>query len=192
MKTSPRKKGAPLLLLDRDGTLVEEADYPSDPRRVRLLSGVPRALRRLRRAGFKIAVVTNQSGVARGFITLRQMHAVNKRFLDLLKKNKAPVDGLYWCPHQPKDRCRCRKPRLGMARRAARDFQTSWKGCISVGDRWSDVRLGQRTGGAGVLVLTGYGRHFASHNKGVQPDHQAATFARAADWIIKMRKGLKR
>jgi histidinol-phosphate phosphatase family protein len=181
------RRNRTLLLLDRDGTLIEEEGYPSDPARVRLYPGVPQALRKLKKAGFRLAVVSNQSGVGRGLVTLKQMHRVNRRFLELLKKRKAPIDGLYWCPHRPEDGCSCRKPKLGMARRAARDLKVSWKRSISVGDRPSDVEMGRRTGGLGVLVLTGYGKRW---NKSSSADHIARNFKEAADWILKRHPGM--
>src|SRR5438132_13302808 len=168
-------RNKPLLLLDRDGTLIKEEGYPTDPRRVRLYPGVPEALRKLKRAGFPLVVASNQSGVGRGLVTMDQLHRVNQRFLGLLKERKASIDGLYWCPHDPRKGCACRKPALGMARRAARDLHVSWKHSISVGDRPSDVEFGKRTGGIGVLVLTGYGRRYRK-KANVSPDHTAANF----------------
>ena len=176
-----------LILLDRDGTLIEEEGYPTDPKRVRLYPGVPRALRELKKAGFRLAVVSNQSGVGRGLVTLTQLRSVNRRFLQMLKKRRAPIDGLYWCPHRPEDGCSCRKPKLGMARRAARDFKVSWKRSISVGDRPSDVEMGRRTGGKGILVLTGYGKRW---KKSSTADHIARNFKEAAEWILKCHPGM--
>src|SRR5438128_1943812 len=112
MSVRRRKLARPLVLLDRDGTLIEEGHYLTDPKQVRLLRGVPDGLRRLKRAGFRIVVISNQSGVERGFITLAQLGRVNRRFLQLLKQKRAPVDGLYWCPHSPARRCTCRKPKM--------------------------------------------------------------------------------
>ncbi len=172
----------PLLLLDRDGTLIEETDYPSDPKEVRLYSGVPSALRQLKKAGFPLAVVSNQSGVGRGLVTPAELRSVNRRFMTLLKRKKAPIDGLYWCPHHPNAGCACRKPALGMARRAGRDLRVSWKRSISVGDRPSDVQMGQRTGGLGVLVLTGYGKKW---KKKSNADYVARNFRQAAAWILR-------
>ncbi len=183
------KNPGPLVLLDRDGTLTVEVGYPKDPKQVRLLPGVPAGLRQLTKAGFVTAVVTNQSGVGRGLITLPEMHRVNRRFLQLLRIQKSSVDGLYWCPHRPERRCACRKPKLGLARRAAKELKVAWKGSISVGDRWSDVQMGQRTGGRGVLVLTGYGRQHAKKPHGVTPDHTARTFLKAVAWVLKQKKG---
>lgn len=178
----PRLSEKPLLLLDRDGTLIEEGEYLSDPKQVRLLPGVPVALKRLKHAGFRIVVVSNQSGVGRGWITPGQLGRVNHRFLQLLKAKKAPIDGLYWCPHKPSARCPCRKPKLGMAKRAARDLGISWRHSISVGDRPSDVQIGQRAGGFGILVLTGYG---ACWKRDSRADYVAKNFKEAVSWILK-------
>src|ERR1041385_9096918 len=119
-----------LILLDRDGTLIEERDYLADPKRVKLIPGAAAGLRRLKRAGFKVVVATNQSGVGRGLVSPRELERVNKRFLALLRNKKARLDGVYFCPHDPKDHCACRKPRLGMAIRAAKDLGVSWKKSI--------------------------------------------------------------
>jgi len=183
---NPRLSDKPLLLLDRDGTLIEEGEYLTEPERVRLLPGVPQALRQLRRAGFKQVVVSNQSGVGRGLITVSQLRLVNRRFLQLLKAKKAPIDGIYWCPHKPSARCSCRKPKLGMAKRAAKALGTSWNRSISVGDKPSDVRLGQRSGGWGVLVRTGYGKRWKKDF--VKPDFVARNFKAAVPWIIRIGK----
>jgi histidinol-phosphate phosphatase family protein len=184
MKKHPQYK-KPLLLLDRDGTLIEEMDYLSDPKQVHLLPGVVDGLKQLKRAGFLSVVVSNQAGVGRGFITLSQMRRVNRRFLQLLKLKKAPINGLYLCPHSPSDRCACRKPKLGMVRQAAKDLGVSWKRSLSVGDRLTDVELGQKTGGLGILVLTGYGRQWAKKKGPVRPDHIAFDFSHAVTWIIR-------
>jgi histidinol-phosphate phosphatase family protein len=185
LKTSrPSRRKLPLILLDRDGTLIEEGDYLKDPEQVKLLPGVVTGLRRLKRAGYTLAVVTNQSGVGRGYITMAQMRRVNARFLALLQQHRAPVDALYWCPHAPEKRCACRKPKLGMVRRAARQLGVPWRGSFSVGDRLSDVLLGQRTGGHGVLVLTGYGAQWAERHDRARPDFKAADFAEAVQWIL--------
>jgi D-glycero-D-manno-heptose 1,7-bisphosphate phosphatase len=186
MSRSAKPVAGRLVLLDRDGTLIEEGEYISDPKQVHLLPGVPAALRRLKRAGFKVVVATNQSGVGRGLISLKQLHAVNRRFLQDVKRRGAAVDGLYWCPHLPSKHCACRKPKLGMAKRAARDLGLSWKKSISVGDKPSDVLFGQRTGGRGILVRTGYGKKWKTSD--VKPDHTAKDLKAAVTWIIRQKK----
>jgi len=182
MKRSPE----PLILLDRDGTLIEEKGYLSDPEGVKLLPGVVQGLKKLKRAGFRVVVVSNQSGVGRGLISMGQLEIVNRRFLQLLKAKKAAPDGVYWCPHRPSAHCFCRKPKLGMVKRAARELKVSWKKSISVGDRPSDIQLGQKTGGSGVLVLTGYGRRW--RRTSVKADHVAKDFGGAVSWIQKASK----
>ena len=176
------KRKKPLVLVDRDGTLIEEKEYLSDPRQVRLLPGAVQGLRRLKKGGFKVVVVSNQSGVGRGILTLAQARRVNQRFLQLLKQKKATVNGLYWCPHAPAERCPCRKPKLALVKEAAQALGRSWRGSISVGDKASDVWLGQRTGGLGILVRTGYGRRW---EKSAGADHVAKDFKAAVEWILK-------
>jgi D-glycero-D-manno-heptose 1,7-bisphosphate phosphatase len=175
-----------LLLLDRDGTLIEEKHYLKDPEQVRLFKDVPEALRKLRRAGFVLAVTSNQSGVGRGYMSRRQVQRVNQRLIDLLKAKKVAIDGVYWCPHSPQDGCSCRKPKLGLAKRASRDLGIPWKASISIGDKACDVQLGQRTGGIGVLVRTGHGHTWAGK---AGADYEADTFKDAVQWILKKTTG---
>jgi D-glycero-D-manno-heptose 1,7-bisphosphate phosphatase len=181
----------PLVLLDRDGTLITEQDYLKDPRKVKLLPGAVPALRRLSRAGFPLVIVSNQSGVGRGLMTREDVRRVHRRLESLLRARGVRLRGIYWCPHTPLDRCACRKPKLKLVRKAGADLGQSWRGSVSIGDKWSDVSLGQRTGGRGVLVLTGYGRltrrQKAPHPK---PDFVARDIRAAAAWIIKTHKEL--
>jgi D-glycero-D-manno-heptose 1,7-bisphosphate phosphatase len=175
----------PLILLDRDGTLIEERDYPSDPDGVKLLPGTVAGLRKLKQAGFRLVVVSNQSGIGRGILSVKQVKSVSQRFQHLLRLKKIVLDGVYWCPHSPTARCSCRKPKLGLVKRAAKKLRVSWKGSISVGDRLSDVQLGQNAAGQGVLVLTGYGRAWKKTATTRKPDHIARNFGQAADWILR-------
>jgi D-glycero-D-manno-heptose 1,7-bisphosphate phosphatase len=175
----------PLILLDRDGTLITEQDYLKDPRKVRFLSGSIEGLKRLSNAGFTMIVVSNQSGVGRGLMTLQDVERVNRRFNQILRSRGVRFGGVYYCPHHPRAGCACRKPKLGLVRRAARDLKTSARRCISVGDKWCDVTLGRRTGGRGVLVKTGYGRQALREKGRRRADHVAANFKAAAQWILK-------
>ncbi len=171
--------------MDRDGTLIEEGDYLKNPRAVKVLPGVPAALRRLKRGGYTLVVISNQSGIGRGLMTLEEARLVQKRFLKLFKAAGIRFNGYYFCPHAPGRRCACRKPKLGMVRRACRDLGRSWKRHVSVGDRKSDVQVGQRTGGLGILILSGYGRQWSSRLGKVKPNKILADFPQAADWILK-------
>ena len=178
------KRRGPLILLDRDGTLIRENHYPGDPAQVELLPGAVEGLRRLKKAKLPLIVVSNQSGVGRGILTRAQVKRVQRRFVMLLRRQGITLDGYYWCPHRPSDRCGCRKPKLRLAKQAAKDLKLPWRRSISIGDRSSDVALGQKTGGWGILVLTGYGRQWAK-NPGVRPDHTARDFRRAVPWILR-------
>ncbi|WBB52167.1 HAD-IIIA family hydrolase [Verrucosispora sp. WMMD573] len=138
------------VLLDRDGTLVEDVPYNSDPDKVRPMPGARAALDRLRAAGLKLAVVTNQSGLARGLFTERQLHLVHRRIEALL----GPFDSWQVCPHDDGDGCACRKPRPGLVHAAARALGTVPARCALIGDIGRDVTAALAAGAAGVLVPT--------------------------------------
>lgn len=136
------------VLLDRDGTLIADVPYNGDPSLVRPLPGVREALDRLRAARVKLAVVTNQSGVARGLLSLAQVAAVNASVEALV----GPFDGFYVCPHRSPDGCDCRKPAPGLVLQAAADLRVEPARCVVVGDIGSDVAAAQAAGARGILV----------------------------------------
>lgn len=151
--------GRPAVFLDRDGTIIADADYLADPDRLELIRGADAAIRRLEAAGYAVVVVTNQSGIARGLYTEADYHAVAARLDELLGSLDAAVEGTYFCPHHPDfdGPCECRKPGTGLYVRAARerglDLAASW----FVGDKLSDVLPAAALGGRAILVRTGYG-----------------------------------
>jgi histidinol-phosphate phosphatase family protein len=138
------------VLLDRDGTLVHDVPYNGDPDLVEPVPGARQALDRLRAAGMAVALVSNQSGVARGHLTAEQVEAVNARTAQLL----GPFDSVQWCPHGPDDGCACRKPATGMLDAAAADLGVAPVDCAFVGDIGSDVEAGLAAGARPVLVPT--------------------------------------
>ncbi|HXG56286.1 MAG TPA: HAD family hydrolase [Vicinamibacterales bacterium] len=160
------------VFLDRDGTLIEEANYLSEIRSLTFFPYTIDAVRLLNQSGFAVVVVTNQAGIARGIVKeafVAEAHAV----LDArLAVGGARIDGYYYCPHHPdgsiaafrKD-CDCRKPRPGQLRQAAADLDLDLAGSFVVGDRWSDVDAGDAVGARGVLVRTGHGRQSESENR---------------------------
>jgi histidinol-phosphate phosphatase family protein len=148
----------PAVFLDRDGTLIFDRNYLSSPKQVKLYSFTAESINRLRNAGFKIIVVTNQSGISRGMFTEHELQNVNKRFMSLLKTAKAEVDAIYYCPHVDSDNCSCRKPNVGMALQGAKDFNVDLTKSYAVGDSVRDYLFGFNMGGRGILVLTGYGK----------------------------------
>lgn len=155
-----RPRGRPAVFLDRDGTLIRERDYLADPEGVELVEGVPGALRSLRDAGYALVIVTNQSGIARGYYTEEDYQAVAARLDDVLDERGTPVDLTLHCPHHPDETgpCRCRKPGTGMHREAIRRLDLSAQGSWFIGDKMSDLIPARTLGGRGILVRTGYGR----------------------------------
>lgn len=144
-------RGLPeLVLLDRDGTLVEDVPYNGDPEQVRPLPGVREALDRLRREGVRLAVVSNQSGIGRGLLTAEQVEAVNDQVAELL----GPFEGVYVCPHTPDDGCACRKPAPGLVKQALADTGVSPERTLMVGDIGADLGAAEAAGVTGVLVPT--------------------------------------
>ncbi len=150
----------PAVFLDRDGTLVVEKGYLCRPEEVELIPGAARALRELAGAGFLRVVVTNQSGVARGYFGPGAVAVVHEAVRRLLRAGGADVDGWYVCPHHPEftGPCGCRKPETGLLERAARDLGIDLARSWVVGDKVSDVELARRAGCRAALVRTGYGR----------------------------------
>lgn len=155
---------APAVFLDRDGTLIDEVGYLDRPERVVLYPYSTAAIRALNRAGFRVIMVTNQSGIARGFFDEATVQAVHAHIADLLAAGGAFLDAYYYCPHHPDGRvvpyagrCECRKPESGLVDRAVRELAVDPARSFAVGDRWLDVELAQNVGARGILVRTGYG-----------------------------------
>lgn len=178
------------VLIDRDGTLITEENYLSDPEHVKFTPGAVEAVKRLNDAGRRVAVVSNQAGIARGMFGEEAARAIHCRIDLLLKLEGARVERYYLCPHHPdfSGPCRCRKPEPGMVLDAIRDFDLDPGGSWMIGDRLSDVEAGQRVGVPGVLVRTGYGRKeeelLARHGQ-AHPERVTDTLAAAVEWILR-------
>jgi D-glycero-D-manno-heptose 1,7-bisphosphate phosphatase len=145
----------PAVFFDRDGTLMEDAHYCGDPAQVRIYAGVPGALDRLRQAGFRTVIVTNQSGIGRGLITEAQYHAVQQELLRQIGEKR--IDGSYFCADAPGVPSTRRKPAIGMVLEAAADFDLDLTRSYFVGDKAADIECGRRAGMRTILVMTGYG-----------------------------------
>jgi D-glycero-D-manno-heptose 1,7-bisphosphate phosphatase len=158
------------VVLDRDGTIIEEREYLSEPQQVALLPGVGAALRELRQMGFGLVVITNQSGVGRGIFDQAQLQRLHEHLRELLEREGVHLDGLYVCPHKPDDDCACRKPRLGLLQKAAGELGFNFANSIVIGDKACDIEMGHAAGALTFLVRTGYG---------AQVDNEAA-----ADFVV--------
>lgn len=186
--TCPSTHGSPLregscraVFLDRDGVLIEDTGYPDDPDAISLLPSVGAGLRALQAAGWRLIVVSNQSGVARGKFPLERLHAIHARLRELLEQEGVQLDALYFCPHHPQGstepyilECDHRKPSPGMLLSAATQFQLELADCWLVGDRESDVRAAHQAGCRAVLLGTGPSA----------ADHCCATLLEAASVVL--------
>lgn len=146
------------VFFDRDGTLIREREYLSDPEGVELLPGAAAAVRIARRAGFAPILATNQSGVGRGLFSEDAVGAVHARLAELLAAEGARLDAVYVCPHAPEAGCDCRKPAPGLLARAAAERGLDLRRSFVVGDKEADLALARAAGATGLLVRTGYGR----------------------------------
>lgn len=182
---------SPAVFLDRDGTLNREVEYLDHPDRLELIAGAGRAVAALNRAGFKVVVVTNQSGLARGLFNFKDLDLIHERLRELLAQEGARLDGIYFCPHHPEGSlpdlaraCDCRKPASGLYEQAAADLKIDLARSVWVGDRQRDFQAAEKFGGRSVLVLTGYGLEEARQGLEHQPTLVAPDLRRAAEWIV--------
>jgi histidinol-phosphate phosphatase family protein len=180
----------PAVFLDRDGTLIEDVPYLGDPARVSLVPGAAAAIQILRRAGFACVVVSNQSAVGRGLITLEQLHRVHAEMCQQLAAAGVVIDGNYWCTHAPQAPDKLliehvdRKPGPGMLLRAARDLNLALARSWIIGDQLGDMLAGRNAGcKSGILVRTG---HDLTPSLEVLGDDWpiAADLAAAADIVV--------
>ena len=138
--------------LDRDGTIMVDTGYCHEPEKVRLIENAAEGLRLLSEGGFFLAIVTNQSGIARGYFTERELTAVNSRLREELQAKGVDFNALVYCPHSPLDQCDCRKPRPGLILRAASDHGLDLNSSFTIGDQESDIAAGRSAGTKTVLV----------------------------------------
>ncbi|HSF68750.1 MAG TPA: lipopolysaccharide heptosyltransferase II, partial [Nitrospira sp.] len=175
------------IFLDRDGTLNEDPGYLKSASELKLLPGVATALARLKSVGARLVVVTNQSGVARGFLSLKDLEGVHARLEGLLEQSDAALDAIYFCPHHPDDGCRCRKPATGMVDRAVSELQVDLDKAYLIGDHASDIKLAKAVGIPSVLVTSGRVDQQAVNMlraDGAMPDTVAPSMTEAVDWIL--------
>ncbi len=182
----------PAVFLDRDGTMIEDVGYLDALSRVVYYPWTVDAIRILNRAGLRVVVVTNQSGIARGFFTEAFVQETHRSIDARLAAGGARVDGYYYCPHHPAGRvaefaraCDCRKPGPGMIDSAARDLDLDPARSFVVGDTWLDIGLARSVGARGILVRTGGGAAWEDRPpNGLAADAVVDNLAAAAGWII--------
>ncbi len=211
-----KDKRQPAVFLDRDGTINEEVGYLDRLEKLRLVPGAAEAIRLINESGMKAVVVTNQSGVARGFFTELFVDEVHARLRMMLRQEGASLDGFYFCPHHPREgrghylrSCDCRKPSPGLLLRAADELSLDPQLSYMIGDTLKDIEAASRIGARGILVRTGYGAEAAAEleiaaeaqqkSSGdearpggpapiIRPVHIAGDLLAAVRWLLKDRR----
>jgi D-glycero-D-manno-heptose 1,7-bisphosphate phosphatase len=145
----PRRK---TVILDRDGTIVVDRHYLNDPDGLSFLPGAANALRWLTEHDYRLVIITNQSGIGRGLLSVERLRQIHDRLDQMVLHAGARLDGIYFCPHRPDENCACRKPQTGLLIRAASELGFDMSSVIVIGDKDSDVELGQRVSAPTILI----------------------------------------
>ena len=193
--TQKQPSGDKIIFLDRDGTINEEVEYLHRLKDLKILEGVPEAIRLLKQHGFKIVVVTNQAGVARGYSEEEDVRRLHQYLNERLEKEGAAIDHFFYCPHHPvhgigkyKVNCHCRKPETGMFEMAEQYYHVDKTHSWMIGDKLLDVKAGENYGVGRILVGTGYGKEeyngLTEEERAAAFDFFAADLPEAARWIV--------
>lgn len=172
-----------IIILDRDGTLNEDTGYLHEPEKAVLCEGAAEGLKKLAAEGFRFVVVSNQSGIGRGYFTERELNATNEKIASLFAEQGVKIDAFFCCPHLPEEGCSCRKPETGLVEQAEKKLGFSRSDIFcAIGDKKSDVQLAEKLKVPSVLVFTGYGKE--QYEKGVRGTYNARDLNEAADILI--------
>jgi D-glycero-D-manno-heptose 1,7-bisphosphate phosphatase len=189
------------IFLDRDGTINEEVGYLDSIDKLKLFANTAKAIRLINDSGMKAVVITNQSGVARGYFTEDFVRTVHSHIQKTLQEKGAVIDAFYYCPHHPTDgigtylqSCVCRKPEAGMLIRASQEMDIDLTRSYTVGDMLKDIQVARKVGAKGVLVKTGYGLNTIEKDLileptvTIQPHYIAENILDAVKWIMNDRR----
>lgn len=185
------------VFLDRDGTINEEVDFLRTASELRLIDGAAEAIRRLNDAGVPVCVISNQSGVGRGYLTEDDLSVIHQQLEVDLGRSGARLDRIYYCPHYPEGNspynimCDCRKPKPGMLLRGIREFDLDATQSFVVGDRGVDILAARAVRATAILVLTGYGKSALEEctKEGIIIDYVAQTISDAVTYILQQLQG---
>jgi len=178
------------IIMDRDGTISEEIGYVDRIEKFKLLPKSGEAIRLINKIGFKAIVITNQSGIGRGYFSELLVNGIHERLKELLKEFGAYVDAIYYCPHHPDAGCECRKPNIGLFKRAIKDFDIDPASSYVIGDKLTDLEFAERANSLGIIVKTGYGKKEILSKIDKKPLYVAEDLYDAIRWIIK-REGIE-
>ena len=169
------------VFLDRDGTIAPDVNYCRRPEDFNLFPGAGEAVKLLNKHGFKVIIITNQSGIARGYFTTQTLDRIHQKMVDELSHYGAVLDAIYYCPHHPDDGCECRKPKTALFRRAAREIDIEFGLSYAVGDSSIDIEAGKALGCKTVLVTTGP----KQEDRLIHADYTANSLVQAAQLILR-------
>jgi histidinol-phosphate phosphatase family protein len=171
------------VFLDRDGTIAKDVHYCRRAEDFHILPRVPQAIRLLNQHGFKVVVITNQSGIARGYFTEETLSRIHDRMKSDLQQDGASIDAIYVCPHHPDDECECRKPKPALLLRAAREIGIALDRSYMVGDDVKDVQAGRAAGCRTVWLTVDPAQQ--AHGASPLSHHVAADLFEAVEWLLK-------
>ena len=169
--------------LDRDGTISRDVPYCSSPEDFELLAGVGEGIRILNEAGLKVIVVTNQSGIARGYFTEEMLEKIHRKMKNDSAKYGAHIDAIYYCPHHPEEGCDCRKPKPTLILRAAKEHNIDLAESFCIGDKLQDIEAGYAAGCKTVLIMPVGDETTPPEEYSVSPDFKTGNFRQASDWV---------
>ena len=170
------------VILDRDGTIILDKDHLTEVSEVELIPNAGKAIKKLNDLGLGTIIVTNQTVVGNGHIIIRELEAIHRKMLDLLSKEGAKIDGIYFCPHRIEDNCSCRKPKLGLIEQSLKDYNFDPKEAFVIGDKVLDVEMGEKMGARTFLVRTGYGAE-VEKEKRIKPTYIVNDLLEAVETI---------
>lgn len=176
------------VFIDRDGTINFDGHFLDDPEKFEMYPGVGNGVKKLQDSGFKVIVVTNQSGIGRGHFTEEVLFEIHNKMEMEFKEFDVELDGIYYCPHHPEDNCRCRKPKPGMFEKAINEYNIDIEKSYMLGDRFVDVESGKNLGVRTILIPEEHKREDVLREKNnweYHPDFISDDFQNAVDWILK-------
>lgn len=178
-KAASRKAPERVVILDRDGTIVVDRNYLSDPAGLEFETRAGEGLRSMYERGYRLVVITNQSGIGRGLFSHQRLQEIHDRLRQMVESIGARLEAIYYCPHAPDDGCDCRKPRTALFRQAASDLGFDASSAVVIGDKMTDVEFGHRAGAGTILV----GANSPDPLWEIRPDFVAADLIEAAGLI---------
>jgi D,D-heptose 1,7-bisphosphate phosphatase len=171
------------VFVDRDGTINIDGPYLSDPDKFQMYPGVGEGVSILRKNGYKVIIITNQSGIGRGYFTEDDLSKIHEKMRKEFQRFHTDIDGIYYCPHHPDNNCDCRKPKTKLFEQAIRDHNIDVKKSYMLGDAIQDIEAGKKIGLKTILIPVSSTENIATKKQG--PDYIASNFTKAVEWILR-------